>query len=309
MNAKHAYLIIAHHQFELLELLCRCLDHPLHDIYIHLDAKVKSFDYDGLQGKMQYSDVHFLSERVNVSWGGYSQIQSELALFRAATPGEYEYYHIVSGIDLPLRTAQEIYDFFHERRGQEFIHYSSVAYCGSGGALDRVKYYHLLQEKVGHSSGVLKFLERCIVRLQKIAGIDRLANVEEVIKCGANWVSISHDLAMHILKREQWIKKVFRWSGCADEVFVQTIAWNSPFREKLYYANDTGDYHSCMRYVDWGRGKPYTFRSEDFDDLISSDFMFARKFDYCADPRLCEKLAQWVLDRSKNEETITHSCK
>lgn len=298
MSEKHAYLIIAHHQFELLGLLCRCLDHPLHDLYIHLDAKVKNFDYNELQGKIHHSNLHFISERVNVSWGGYSQIQSELALFRAATPGEYEYYHIISGIDLPLRTAQEVYDFFHARRGLEFIHYSSAAYCSSSGALDRVKYYHLLQEKVGHSSGGLKFLERCIVRLQKIAGIDRLAKVKEEIKCGANWVSITHDLAMHILQREQWIKKVFHWSLCADEVFVQTIAWNSPFREKLYHPNDTGDYHSCMRYVDWSRGKPYTFRSSDFNELTSTDYLFARKFDYRTEPQLCERIAQWVLDQT-----------
>lgn len=300
MNTKHAYLIICHHQFELLELLCRCLDYPLHDFYIHLDAKVEDFDYGGFRSKIRHSDVHFISERVNVSWGSYSMIRAELALFRAATAGEYEYYHLVSGVDMPLRTAQELYDFFHENCGQEFIHFCSADYCASNGVLDRVKYYRLLQEKVGRSAAYLKFLEKCIVCLQRIVKVDRLAQMEEVIMCGAQWVSLTHGLVMHILQRERWIEKVFRWSLCADEVFVQTITWNSPYRENLYSPNDIGDYRSCMRYVDWERGKPYTFRLHDFDELTSTDFMFARKFDYCDDPALCEKLAQWVLDRTEN---------
>lgn len=302
MNKKHAYLIIAHHQFELLELLCRCLDHPLHDIYIHLDAKVPQFDYDGFRTKIRFSNVLFIPERVNVVWGGFSQIRSELALFREATKGEYEYYHMISGVDLPLRSAQEIYEFFHGNSGKEFIHFSSAEYCNSSKTLDRIRYYHLLQEYVGNKKSLLSFAEKAFVGIQRLLRVNRLSRDNNTIKCGTNWVSITHSLAKYILDNEKQIEKLFGCSFCADELFVQTLVWNSPYRNQLYHSGEDGAYAGCARYVDWNRGGPYTFCSSDFEELTTCQgYMFARKFDYSKDPALCQKLARWVLDRQQTD--------
>lgn len=35
----HAYLIIAHEQFDLLESLLKCIDDARNDIYIHIDSR------------------------------------------------------------------------------------------------------------------------------------------------------------------------------------------------------------------------------------------------------------------------------
>ncbi len=40
---KHAYLIIAHHEFELLWHLVNALDDERNAIYIHFDKKVEHF--------------------------------------------------------------------------------------------------------------------------------------------------------------------------------------------------------------------------------------------------------------------------
>ena len=45
MVNKHAYLIMAHGNFELLEKLLRQIDDPRNDIYIHIDKKVAHFDF------------------------------------------------------------------------------------------------------------------------------------------------------------------------------------------------------------------------------------------------------------------------
>lgn len=41
---KHAMLIMAHNQFEILALLMKQLDHECNDLYIHVDKKASSFD-------------------------------------------------------------------------------------------------------------------------------------------------------------------------------------------------------------------------------------------------------------------------
>lgn len=41
-SMKHAYLIMAHHEFEVLGKLVQALDDERNDIYIHFDKKVKT---------------------------------------------------------------------------------------------------------------------------------------------------------------------------------------------------------------------------------------------------------------------------
>ena len=40
---KHAYLIMAHHEFEVLGKLVQAIDDKRNDIFIHFDAKLKSY--------------------------------------------------------------------------------------------------------------------------------------------------------------------------------------------------------------------------------------------------------------------------
>ena len=42
---KHAYLIMSHNDFYILEKLLRLLDDRRNDIYVHIDKKVKNFDF------------------------------------------------------------------------------------------------------------------------------------------------------------------------------------------------------------------------------------------------------------------------
>ena len=47
--------------------------------------------------------------------------------------------------------------------------------------------------------------------------------------------------------------------------------------------NNDGDYYSCVRFIDWKRGNPYVFKKGDYNDLMNSKCMFARKFDLSVD--------------------------
>ncbi len=42
---KHVYLILAHNEYPVLECLIKAIDDPRNDIYIHIDKKVKSYQY------------------------------------------------------------------------------------------------------------------------------------------------------------------------------------------------------------------------------------------------------------------------
>ena len=65
---------------------------------------------------------------------------------------------------------------------------------------------------------------------------------------------------------------------CSDEVFIQTMLWNSPYRETIYNYESADEYLMCMREIDWNRGGPYIWKNEDYCYLMNSKKLFARKF-------------------------------
>lgn len=84
----------------------------------------------------------------------------------------------------------------------------------------------------------------------------------------------------------------FRLTLAPDEIFLPTLVWNSPFRRSLY---DTADpSRGSLRLIDWKRGSPYTWAEADFDELMHSSALFARKFS-SASPALLQRLRAALL--------------
>ena len=109
---------------------------------------------------------------------------------------------------------------------------------------------------------------------------------------GCNWFSITGDFARYIVQNMQKWKTVFEYSYCADEVFVQTIFVNSPFKNNLFMKNCNNNHLACARLIDWERGNPYVFRKEDFELIKSSSAMFGRKFSLDIDPEIVDMILE-----------------
>ena len=108
----HAYLIMAHNNFYNLEKLLLLLDDKRNDLYVHIDRKVKNFEFAYYHKLVKKSRLIF-TDRIKVTWGDYSQIECELLLMKAAAcEKKYEYLHLLSGTDLPIRSQNAIHDFF-----------------------------------------------------------------------------------------------------------------------------------------------------------------------------------------------------
>ena len=55
---------------------------------------------------------------MDVRWGDISVVDAEFALFdEAYRRGEYSYYHLLSGVDMPLKTQNYIHRFFEKNAG------------------------------------------------------------------------------------------------------------------------------------------------------------------------------------------------
>lgn len=116
---KHAYLILAHNEPELLSLLVERLDDVRNDIYIHFDRKLSILP----DIKTQHAGLYILKDRVDVRWADVSMLEAEYKLFHAVVDSgsQYSHHHLISGVDLPLKNQDYIHSFFAQHQGKEFV--------------------------------------------------------------------------------------------------------------------------------------------------------------------------------------------
>ena len=89
-------------------------------------------------------------------------------------------------------------------------------------------------------------------------------------KKGANWFSITHALAAYVLSQEGLAARAIPQHLLRRRDLLQTLVVNSPFRDTLPSDYFGDDHKTCLRYIDWQRGKPYSFRNEDYSELIAT---------------------------------------
>lgn len=266
---KHAYLIIAHSSPVLLKELLKALDDVRNDIYIHLDSKA-CFDKDNIH--VQYSRVTFLSNRLDARWGDYSLVQVELMLYEEAhKKGPYEYYHLLSGVDIPIKNQDYIHEFCSRHSGMEFIGFAKDV---SEKELKWRSQHYFLFSRDFQSRCILKKIIRAVfARLQTLC---RYRRTSLNIKKGCQWCSITQEFVEYVLSQRKLIYKTFNHTYCPDEMFIQTLCWNSSFKLKIYNLND--EFEGCKRYIRWLNGVIQLLDNEDINKMIDSDRWFARKF-------------------------------
>jgi hypothetical protein len=210
-------------------------------------------------------------------------------LFKVATQTSHDYYHILSGADLPIKSANEIDSFFYRNYGKEFIGFSKKIKLESVqqrnyllGYRGKCRLYGLLRNRI----------RKQLINMQKMVEIDITKKYKGEIKKGPDWYSVTHKAAIYLIDKEPEFRKVFCRAFCPSEFFAQTVLYNSPFKNNIYNIDD--EYIGCQRLIDWERGRPYVFKKEDFELLKSSELLFARKFMSGIDSEIIDKVYDYI---------------
>lgn len=301
---RHAYLIMAHKEPYNLKKLLELLDDEDNDIYIHIDIKSNILHKEEIMKWCVKSRIHFVKQ-TSVRWAGYSGIQCELILLEEAVNGNYDYYHLLSGQDLPLVSQKEIHTFFENNKGKEFVSlYDRKELDWRINALyDRVAYYHMEELEYRFKSNAMRkvviFMSRVFLKVQKILHIRRNISMEDIV-FGKNWFSITNGFAHYVLEHKEHIRKVFNYTASGDEMFLQYMLVNSPYKDNNYIC----DRDSSLRYVDWTRSankaNPHIWEASEFDELVNCRYLFARKFDSTVDKQIIDKIFDHVNKMADN---------
>lgn len=277
---KHAFLIMAHNEPEVLAALLAQLDDERNDVYLHIDRRAEALRQRFAAYRPRRGGYVLLDRPAAVCWGDVSQVALELRLMRtAAEAGPYAYYHVLSGVDLPIKPQDVIHSFFDARAGREF-----VGYWNDEAALrqwrDKMRRYYLftrhLKDKGTPVHRLTAPVRNVVLGLQKAVGFTRRWPLE--LKRGPNWVSITDACCRYLLEREHMILRTFRRIICPDEIFLQTVVWHSPFCQNLYKPESPSADDANLRHIDWQRGHPYVWTTADMAELAASPCLFARKF-------------------------------
>jgi hypothetical protein len=282
---KIAILILAHKNQSQVQ---RLIDHLKSDfdIYVHIDSNASI--------AINAEKNVVLVASLPVYWGSYNLVLATLRLLEKAHENRYDRYILISGQDVPLKPNSSIACFFQNNPDAQFIESEKLprrSWASHDGGFDRISLYY--PNKKPYQT-IYTWLEEgffwAVRKVQKkFPKLKR--NLFNNYWGGAEWLNMTGDCVEYILNylnsNESFLRS-FRHTRCADEIFFQTIIMNSPFASKCV--------QNYLRYVDFDTGPEYprTIRESEYSKLISSDALFARKFDANVDNRIIEKIYDYV---------------
>lgn len=280
---KQAYLIIAHNNFEHLKALINTLDCNEIFFYLHIDAKAEIPDF--IRNIRCANPMVILRNR-SVGWGSQSIVLAEMDLFAKAFENtDIEWFHLISGNDFPVRKTDILNRFFEEAEDVDcFMETEPLP----EHLRDRMELYHYIVKRPTQRKNMLKYLHSKFLSLQCRLGVKRQHPVGLPFMYGSSWVDLRRSAVDILLRRREDIIRFTRHTSCSDEVYKQTVLQNCGLR----IVNDN------LRYIDWSarQPSPKTLRLEDYDSIIASGKLFARKFDSAKSAALRQRILRESLN-------------
>lgn len=280
---KHAYLIMAHHEPYILDILLSKLSHPDNTFFIHIDKKIKEHSRNQLEIIINKWGGEVVNKCINIQWGDYSQIETELLLYKIALnySVRFDYFHLLSGVDLPIKPIDEMQMFFERHPGKNYLHVANDE--GNRAQIKwRTNYYHFFT-CFGRSNGFFWRMLRYFripglsIFIQKVLKINRGRNNNICFYKGNSWCSLTRSAVSYLVEKENYIRRRFRFTSCSDEIYKQTLLMNSSFRYQIH-TPCTDNQNADLRLIEWERGEPHVWNINDVEVISKSENLFARKF-------------------------------
>ena len=295
---RHAYLLLAHSNLQVMQAALRLVDDTRNDVFIYIDGTlVHESDFH-----CKSSRVYFLRQKVRFGWGDFLPVEMELIKF-ALSVGKYDYLHIMSDACLPIKTQDQIHAFFDaDEKKQIYLHVN----CHWFPSIQReaATHYPFVHRKDFRRRKDLKLLAKILVRLKMAFGVNRLRNNRSipVVYNGWQWGSISGDFAEFIVENEELLHHTFDDVLANEEVAFQSLAMNSHFRDRMYGFNGRDDAQDASkRMIGWNpkHWTPLIFTEKDFDTIMANkNCFFARKFYADVDMEIVRKIEVALTGKS-----------
>ena len=275
---KHAFLILAHGEFDVLEHLVHALDDERNDVFIHIDRRVKTIPFF----KMDKGNLQVLDYRIKTYWGDSSLLEAEMLLMQTACSfGDYKYYHIISGVHFPLKDQDTIHTLVDSYYPMSLLMPMETNREEIDYKIGRYHFFvHSLAPRGTFRSKVANFLWRSLLFVQKPFPV---RNIEGIDMKASQWCSLSDIAVKYLVAHKDEALKRFRHTFCCDEFFVPMMMGCGGLEYVAF---------PQLMYAKFRRYSPKVLMNEDYAEMVSSGCLFARKF---------SKKSKELIDRIENE--------
>lgn len=297
-----AYLISAHTDAPQLKRLIEAL-HPNAHFFVHIDKKS---DLSMFTAIIQQDNVHFLPNRIDVRWGTILEVEYQMALIKAAIdhPIEFDRIFFLSGMDYPLWSNEHITSWLKEQGNKEIL----CGICMDTKAINKQQkeLYQLSRPFFNISSLGNRWNQRLSILCRKIKaalGMRKplsfyVDGKQWKLYKGSAWWCISQHLASYIYNMymsKPEIRRYFINSFGQAETLIQTIAFNTPptqFASKCLLVKGNYPGLAALTPLHFIIYEPVIkiLDETDYDTLMASERMFARKFISGTSDKLVKKL-------------------
>jgi hypothetical protein len=289
-----AYIISAYRLPELLVRLVRRLHAPGSMTFIHVDARTDGAVFRAMEAPLRsLPNVHFLP-RHPCHWGDFGHVRATLTGLRALIESRrpFDYVVLLTGQDYPIRSNVGIRQTLVAAGGRVFMDWMPVPNdVWSDGGLDRFENRHFRIGRRRFAFPGAPFgrepLNALWTRAARALHLHRDFPAGMQPFGGSSYWMMPADCARYVdefVRAHPGYVRFFQNVLVPDEMFFQSIVLNSPFRDRV--AEDD------LRYIDWSENldHPHVLTSADFDALMRSGKLFARKFDPGVDAAVLDRI-------------------
>jgi hypothetical protein len=273
-----AYIVLCHKEPDQVARLVGRLTDESSRIWLHVDARADDVARCLRTRLTKLKNVSFTT-RTRVYWGSWNVVRATLIALRAAAGSgwPFDYAILLSGQDYPVVGPAQIRERLEAAGGKSFID------CRDLEATWPLAFNRTVQRHMTVPSYGLRRLDWLPARRPPHAA--RLYG-------GSTWWALSHACVDYLLdpsSPSRALARYMRASACPDEAFFQTALMNSD--------QATCIENWCPTYVDWrpsDLSHPATLTSDDFEAIIGSGCLLARKFDVSVDARILDMLDDYA---------------
>lgn len=230
-------------------------------------------------------------------------IQATLNMLQEAyCSKKFDYYWLCSGQDFPLKTPKEIVLYFQNYWDKNFVGLiSSANYLDhKKNSYDKRNDLYFPRFLMGRNKKA-RLLKRILIEVSggwnhTFPIFERRGRFGQMdFYYGPQWWAITNAFAgwlFKYLKDNPWYMEGYCNSLTPDESFFQTLLMMSPYKDTQ---------HDYLHYIDWSErpGKPSnspnTLTLADYDKMMESGYLMARKFDMDVDKGIIYKLMKDIL--------------
>ncbi len=283
---KQVFLICAHKDIDQLNALVAALSDPDFTVYVHLDRK------SALDPGALHRAARLVSPRIDVRWGGFSQVQATLVSLRQILREQPDFDKVVflSAQDFPLLPNALLKRELLRLRDHELLETAPIR---PGGWNVAFRYQFYYREGGGRLERLACGLANRVLRA---TGRRRSMPDGFVPHGGSSWWALSRDCVAEVLRladAHPRLMRFLRTVQCPDEMLFQTLVMGSRFADRVLSDN--------YRYVQWpeqGARNPKVLDAGDFERIRASNAHFCRKLDSQASAALLPQLLQWKESRA-----------